>query len=30
MAFELERIEVPIEQILPVRVVKDPDKKVRR
>ncbi len=30
VAFELERIRIPIEKILPVRIVKDPDKKVRR
>lgn len=30
ISFELERRTVPIDQVLPVRVVKDPDKKVRR
>lgn len=29
-AFELQKIEVPIDKILPVRMVKDPEKNVRR
>ena len=30
IGFELERITLPIDRILPVRAIKDPDKKVRR
>jgi ParB/RepB/Spo0J family partition protein len=30
LAFELELITIPIDHILPVRVIKDPEKKIRR
>lgn len=30
IAFQLERFRLPIERVLPVRIIKDPEKKVRR